>query len=274
MAQLGMLRPGSTVVNAGISAQGTPQIVARQGGKPAVLTIGGGMIPASGSVAVTAISPLLLTSAAYHLEAALTGTLAGVAGMIVKAPDDTYSFARAAAGAAAPCPPGTPFIPDLGVQATTRATWIIWSGRNDASPNYTSVTQAGIAAAVAYDHRPAKRVLIFGITTVSDGSEDRGTTQYDRIMAHNAALARTYGALAFGPGGTVSGKGAYLDVRRYLIDYGLSTAGIAPTPTDRRDIAADVIPSSLMRPDKKHLTDTGYGIVARMLDAALSAKNW
>jgi hypothetical protein len=273
LAQLGQMRPRSTMINAGISAQGTPQIVARQGGRPAMLTVDGSMIPSSGSVAVTAISPPLLTNNAYHVNASLTGTLAGVAGTLTKAPGDTYSFARAAAGAPVPCPAATPFVPDLGVQAT-RATWIIWTGRNDVPANYASVTQGGIAAAVAYDHRPAKRFLVLGITTISDGTEDRGTKQYDRIVAHNAALAHAYGALRFGPGGSVSGRGGFLDVRRYLIEYGLTAAGIAPTDVDRRDIAADVIPSSLMRSDKKHLTDTGYGVIARMLDAALRARHW
>jgi lysophospholipase L1-like esterase len=65
----------------------------------------------------------------------------------------------------------------------------------------------------------------------------------------------------------------FLDVRKYLVNYGLVDAGITPTSQDLTDIAADVIPSSL-RSDSTHFTAAGYTLVANFVSRAIRAKGW
>ena len=56
----------------------------------------------------------------------------------------------------------------------------------------------------------------------------------------------------------------YFPTRKYLIDNGLSIAGITPTAQDTSDIAAGRVPSSL-KSDSVHLNDYGYFAVGKML---------
>jgi hypothetical protein len=62
--------------------------------------------------------------------------------------------------------------------------------------------------------------------------EGTGTGAYTNITTINSYLAATY-------------LGHYLDVREYLVQSGLSAAGITPSAQDLTDISNDVPPSDL-----------------------------
>lgn len=56
----------------------------------------------------------------------------------------------------------------------------------------------------------------------------------------------------------------FINVRDYLVKYGLSDLNITPTDEDNADLENDRVPNSL-RTDATHLTTEAYGIVARLV---------
>jgi hypothetical protein len=91
---------------------------------------------------VTAYTRDLLFNSGISGSLSLVGTLAGVAGTLsgnatTGRGTATYTFTRAAAGAAVDCPANTPFVPDFGVQGRARVQ-IFTFGRNDGPNNVGS----------------------------------------------------------------------------------------------------------------------------------------
>jgi lysophospholipase L1-like esterase len=246
---------GVPSVNLGIGGQDSSRIIARAGGAPSLLTVTGNVIPASGAVAVTARSVSLLTNQGTQ---SLAGVLAGVKGTLTRAVDDSYTFTRTTAGEARNCPAATPFVPDLAVNNQS-STWAIFSGRNDGTANLAGSTKTLVAAQWAWI--PHDRKFVIGVTTKSDGSENAGSTAYNQIVAYNNDQAAKYGS-------------QFIDIRRYLIDFGLADAGITPTSDDLAAIANDVIPPSLLSPDLLHWNNAGYKILAQRVAALRSSKGW
>jgi hypothetical protein len=72
----------SAVNNRGVGGQNSAEIEARHGGTPALLTVTGNQIPASGPVTVTAYTRDLLFNSGISGSLSLVGTLAGVAGTL------------------------------------------------------------------------------------------------------------------------------------------------------------------------------------------------
>jgi hypothetical protein len=104
---------GRAVTVDAIGGQRTAQAAARQGGAPALLTVAGNTIPASGPVDVTGWSVDLLAPPISGFST-IVGSLGGVKGTLrggrdVGATVSAYTFTRAVAGIAMPVPPGTPF---------------------------------------------------------------------------------------------------------------------------------------------------------------------
>lgn len=56
----------------------------------------------------------------------------------------------------------------------------------------------------------------------------------------------------------------YFPTRKYLIESGLTIAGITPTSQDETDIAAGKVPTSL-KSDSVHLNASGYTAVGKLL---------
>ncbi|MFG1206995.1 SGNH/GDSL hydrolase family protein [Xanthobacter flavus] len=250
---LASLLPGKTVSNLGIGGQTSTQIAARQGGVPIKVTVDGNSIPASGGVAVTAKSVNILYNSSNYVGTS-TGKLAGTAGTMSTDTAGNWMFTRAASGSAVDCPPDTVFYPDT---ATTfeSDTAIIWAGRNNAVAN---TVRNDVIAMVDRLKPLNKRVLV--VSVCNGSGETSGTSAYRNIAAVNAELARYFGD-------------QFVDVRRYLIDFGLAEAGITPTSQDTSDIAGDTIPVSL-RYDGVHLLGPGYTVEANLLNRVLRAKGW
>lgn len=134
---------------------------------------------------------------------------------------------------------------------------ITWMGRN----NYESMF-----AEVMRDQQQFtqwittlnKQQIVIGITNTAD--EPRGSANYDAIRRVNSELAAAY-------------PGRYFDAMRYLIDHGLSDAGITPTAQDLTDISKDIIPSSL-RIDNTHFNAVGYQLIANQLYQLIQQLGW
>lgn len=137
----------------------------------------------------------------------------------------------------------------------THRTQVIWVGRNDAVSRMTTVP--GNIAAIISTGRTGK-YLVLGVT--NNSAEPSGSTGYNDIVALNRHLEGLYGE-------------RYIDIRAYLVEHGLSDAGIEPTATDMANLAADIIPASL-RSDATHLNAAGYTVVGNQIYNKVLSLGW
>jgi len=239
------------VSNYGTMAQMSTEVALRTGGLDVFVTVTGDTIPASGSVAVTAVLPTGTWRSDYAWT--FSGSLAGIPGTLSKAVGNTWTFTRAAAGTATACPPESRWQ-----SARTPAPLvgrIYWAGRN----NPDVVINARDARAVVTAARRVNAPILV-MSVCNDSSETVGTAGYNTIAAVNTELEKVAGS-------------DYFDLRGWLIRRGLAEAGITPTTQDNTDITNDVIPSSL-RSDPTHLNAAGYAAVGRRLYRLLTDKGW
>jgi lysophospholipase L1-like esterase len=133
---------------------------------------------------------------------------------------------------------------------TAKSSWtaVIWAGRN----NYTdpSTVEADIASMVA-SLGSNSHYLILSVMNGSSVTEDAGGAGYAQITGINNYLAATY-------------PGHYFDIREWIIQNGLSQAGIATSSQDQTDYGNDVPPIDL-RFDGIHLNAAGYQLVAQQV---------
>lgn len=244
---------GATFHNQGKGAETSQHISARLGSVPALLTVSGGSIPASGSVTVTA------SNMGNSVEMKpFTGTLNGVHGELTSTAT-VFTFTRTTAGAATPVPAGTPFIPTVGTASRQHVT-LLWTGKNNLSgagsaPLVTTQTN------LAFDYLSplVKRVLVLGHFV--DTAQSVGSTQHTNVNAVNAALAARYGDL-------------FLDVSGYLSSPQLWTdTGITPTANDLTQQAAGIKPDSVSH-DSGHMNAAGYTAVSALIRKKLTSLGW
>jgi lysophospholipase L1-like esterase len=240
---------GSVVTNEGVGGQTSTQIAVREGGVSTTATVSGGNIPASGSVTVTFPSgyePVTSQgpSPGEH------GTIAGVSGLVTLS-GSTYTFNVLNGTTTVSTSGAVPFIPSVG--SLNSGTVILWEGRNNSGS--VSQVESDIAASVAA--LPSNRYLILSVE--NGASEGTGTGTYTNITTINSYLAATY-------------PGHYLDTREYLVQHGLTDAGITPTSQDTTDISNDIPPTSL-RADNIHLNDAGYKVVAAQVAKWITSFN-
>ncbi|KJF21972.1 hypothetical protein C7T36_18490 [Rhodococcus sp. AD45-ID] len=250
-----------TAVNLGVAGQTTTEIAFRQGGTVPLLTVSGNSIPATGPVTVTALNP----TGAYRDSGGETtipftfdGTLAGVPGTLTEngqLTPATWTFTRTTGGSAIACPPGTPFYASQGVPQRSRLQ-VIWAGRNNTSKPDIAIRD--LKAMVANLATAQKRYLVCSVT--NGQAEPVGSVGYQRVATINDMLKAEYGT-------------RFVDVRRYLIDNGLTDAGLTPTTDDTTAIAEDRIPPSL-HSDPIHFTTAGYTAVGNCIAAAITSKGW
>jgi len=144
-------------------------------------------------------------------------------------------------------------------------TCVFWMGRNNYAAPQTVVSD--ILACIDHLTPSAPRVLVLSVlngdysTTIGDTTDEwLGGAEYEEIKDLNDELALTFGT-------------NFIDIRRYLIDFGLRDAGIAPTMQDQTDITHDVVPSSL-RFDKLHLNSAGYSVVGNYVARLIRGRHW
>ena len=257
-----------SVYNGGATGQSADEIALRQGGY--VFVCDAFTIPASGSVAV----PNTTQSFAWRVDRgwSCVGTIGGVSGTLTRGGNSTsLTFTRAASGAEAAIPAGTPFISTAG-EEQKNAIGIYFAGRNDIG--YTSsagpVRNRVIAAHIAMAERPGpahKRFLTVG--TITTTGEMSGSSTHSDVLAINNTLASLY-------------PDNYFDLRGYLVKQAIYDMGLTPTATDLGRMNADTLPPQIMANynssdgshDVTHYSPAAAAAVAAKLKSVMTAKGW
>ncbi|UVC14714.1 hypothetical protein [Mesorhizobium onobrychidis] len=264
------------VTSRGIGSQRSSQIAMRQGGVVPTVTISGDQIVAGANsithfngtaivdTATNPNAPQLLSTPGDNSSRSISASIAGVLGSIARTASggppsttETYTFTPTADPGTVACPAGTDVIVQTKIDAAS--TQVIWSGRNNKGINNWSVV-SDVQGMVDLLSTVDKHYVVMSILNGDYADERAGQSEYINLMASNAELEAAF-------------PGSYLDVRRYLIDDGLTDAAITPTAQDLIDIADDTVPASL-RADNIHLTTVGYELVADHVAAFMLAKGW
>lgn len=243
------------VLNNGNAGGGAEAIAAYQGG--VVLNVKPAVIPAQGSVQIE-LEPFLgnslnmmkkagnyITSQNYfgyanNGEKMNPCYIAGVEGNLFRDTNGNYIFTRTQSGEAVSFDRPVPLI-TYGAAELNNPTdcAVIWAGTNDTRMDIDEI--AGFIKLMV-DNLNNDKYIILGLTAKNYHSD---------IESKNRKLG-----LAFGK--------HFLDVRTYILNYGLQDENITATPEDTEAISQGFMPPSLMH-DSTHFNDYGYDIIANQV---------
>lgn len=257
---------GKNHLNEGWYGHFAAQIAARQGGNPALVTVDGGTIPASGTpVMVHAATPHVSMPVGVQQPARqVPGTLAGRAGYLYDGGlDVTDGYFMPTSGTSTTATGAYPFIPS-GVADTGRSrVMTICVGENDIFSTGQSPQDVAYMARQMHDYQNSqvKRVLVLSIPRREGSGASTGTGQ--KTQAINDALKAEF-------------PSQFVDVAGYLMsDQAATDAGITYTTDDLTDIADGVTPRSFRMPaDSVHWNATACNIVANFVYAAARVRGW
>ena len=243
---------GITTSSAGIGGEGTYSIAARQGG--VVVNVKPCTIPPSGSVNIeidkwNGLSIPLCRRGGVNVTSNVDKMklnpciINGIGGTLLRDSTGNYVFTRTTDGEEVtferPVPLltyGHEILNDKGQVG------VIWSGTNDIASNGGTIekTIQGINMMIA--KLQSKKYIIVGLTS---------KTYHSDIEEKNFRLATEY-------------KDHFVNIRDYMLAYGLDDSGIEATEQDLADIKNGEIPTSL-RVDAVHGNDYFYNIVANLV---------
>lgn len=232
---------GATVVNYGVSSETTRMIAMREGAVP--VYVDPVRIPAT----CDGVSVKLSTDTGGSVNFLKNGTDAGVNPCYIGgirgnlSYSDGYIFTRIDAGDEAKVSKKSELITQGTANRKEGDVLVIFTGTNDAL-SYDTVSDLISLQRKMLSDADCDKYVVVGLTYKS-GIPD--------ISKVNAALSAEY-------------KEHFLDIRSYLLQYGLLDAGIEPTDEDAGDIEAGEIPTSLRR-DKVHGNEKFYDLLARQV---------
>lgn len=251
---------GATAVNRGVAGQTSTDVACRQGGiKPAV-TVTANQIPASGSVAVTAIDPAdgWRGSVAFGF----VGVLAGVPGTLGYDGSGNWTFTRTTSGSVTSCPAGSQFVANQGV-TDQEDVQVLWVGRNNvAQTAFQDIVLRDISAMTDQIKPLVKRYVVVSVT--NGQFEGTGHAIYEKIINVNERLEALY-------------PGRYLNLRSYMVNQCIYDLGITPTSNDLSNIAADRMPVSIMAnggSDSIHFSDSASAKAGEFIRDFIIDKGW
>jgi hypothetical protein len=218
----GEIAPSATYYSGAKGGETSRQIASRLGSAPNLLTVVGGVIPASGSVNATSSN---VDTGEFMLP--FVGTLSGVEGTL-SVNGDVFKFSRAADGSAVSVAANTPFIPKVGPTYRDGVA-LLWMGKND-FPDETVDSIVSITE-ISFDYMTqfVKRILVIGYFADRDSSSQ----MVDKIQQANAILEQRYGL-------------NYLDSILYVASPKVWTdTGITPTSADLEAQSVLKLPPSL-----------------------------
>lgn len=249
------LLDGREVINCGVGGENTINIASRQGGLPNIVKPF--TIPANASkveVKLTNIyggstgillqggSALDPTTGKYVMTAQINlCSINGVEGTLTYE-NGKYYFSRSENGESVIVSRPTPLI-TYAMKSMRDNINIIWIGTNGGFTTSAELIEC-IEAMIDYMSPINKKYIVIGIHhLVSTVTETFETIEKNMAMHFGRR---------------------YINQRKYMIEYGLSDAGITPTVEDTTAISEDKIPPSLLY-DTVHYNDKGYNIIANLV---------
>lgn len=248
---------GVTCTNLGRAGYGSTDIAVRQGGITLKLSLKNNQIPASGDTEATVIYPT--DGFSPYVDTEFGGTINGI-DCVLRHDVNTnaWTLTRTSTGSVINIPNSVEFI-HAAPKLFENQVQILWMGRNNVGPsNFHDVVTRNMQGCVERLRPYNKRYVVVSVTNAS--YEPIGTQNYDAIINLNAAFAEKYGE-------------RYFDLRKYLIEKGLSDAGITPTEADLVAISEDRIPPSIMN-DAVHPNEIGYEVVGNAILNFIKNKGW
>lgn len=254
----------------GVIAQTSTEIAARIGATDTILSVEGDMIPASGPVALTALTPKIVNHTgpdtvidSQAVQLAIPGTLNGVHGTLRRdqeggrvnadVPIGAFHFVRFDSGAAVACPPGTPFVPDNRT-LYRRSPLMLRMGYNNRA-DFDQVREDHLAV-FAWNEVVRTRILLLD-PPISFYDDAAAIAQSNRIAAFLREQATARGML-FHP------------IHDYVASReGLADAGVTPTADDLAAIADRRTPMSATTGDGLHYNAAMNRAIAARLAAVL-----
>jgi len=248
------LLDGREVINCGVGGENTIDIASRQGGLPNIVKPF--TIPANTSkveVKLTNIyggstgillqggSALDPTTGQYVMTAQINPcSINGVEGTLTYE-NGKYYFSRFENGESVIVSRPTTLI-TYAMKSMRDNINIIWLGTNGGFSTSAELIEY-IEAMIDYMTPINKKYIVFGIHHLVSTVTETFETIEKNMTLH------------FGR--------HYINQRKYMIEYGLSDAGITPTVEDTTAISQGKIPPSLLY-DDAHYNDKGYNIIANL----------
>ena len=248
------LLDGREVINCGVGGENTINIASRQGGLPNIVKPF--TIPANASkveVKLTNIyggstgillqggSALDPTTGKYVMTTQINPcSINGVEGTLTYE-NGKYYFSRSENGESVIVSRPTPLI-TYAMKSMRDNINIIWIGTNGGFTTSAELIEC-IEAMIDYMSPINKKYIVIGIHHLVST-----VTEMFETIEKNMAMH-------FGR--------HYINERKYMIEYGLSDAGITPTSEDTTAISQGKIPPSLLY-DDVHYNDKGYNIIATL----------
>lgn len=251
---------GVPVYNFGVGGASSLHVGARQGGKPALVSVDGGTIPTSGPVNIFIDVDYMFGGVSGNQPV----TIRGVSGTMTKVADNgegaDCTFTRSTPGTAVTVPDGSPVLTQYGDLARADVTYI-WAARNDffkagASPE---LAVRNISRMVDYLTSVHKKVLILEEPPAE--SETIGTANREEVDAYNAAIRTAFPQY-------------WVPVMAWLrTQEAADAAGITFTAQDQTDITNGITPASF-RVDTLHLSTVGNTAIAHRLHTEEINRGW
>lgn len=249
------------VFNTGVGGQTSSQVAARQGGAPALVTIGGGVIPSSGAVTVSVSVNLFQRNGDGEMQQ--DGTLAGIPGTLralkTAANGSTwqeqyeYTFTRKTPGNAAPCPANSPF--QTGDENRNRIP-IIGIGRNNFKSTAPEVIVEQVKSMLDWSEQGKKGIVLAVPPWTDDTPSDVVALANLNAELQNALSAR------------------FVDVPAFLrSEDTLQSVGITATTQDLSDIAAGLTPTSF-RTDEGHYNNAAYQAINGLISGIILQRGY
>ena len=215
---------GCEVINYGVEAESTSMIAMREGGLR--VNVKATVIPADTNL----IPVFLRTENNGHVHFLDHGdggvnpcSIGGIEGELQKL-NGSYYFKRMTKGERIAIEEGTRFETFGMKDAKEGDVLVIFAGTNDL-PDSKSVGNIITLEKQMLEAAHCDKYIIVGLTYAG------GIPEIDEV---NRALEKEFGD-------------HFVDIRRYMLTYGLEDAGIKPTSADKADIAIGEIPGSLRR---------------------------
>lgn len=248
------LLDGREVINCGVGGENTVNIASRQGGLPNIVKPF--TIPADTNKVEIELTNIYGDSAGILLQGGsaldpITGkyvmtaqinpcSINGVEGTLTYE-NGKYYFSRSENGESVIVSRPTTLI-TYAMKSMRDNINIIWLGTNGDFSTSSELIEY-IDAMIDYMTPINKKYIVFGIHHLVSTVTETFETIEKNMTLH------------FGR--------HYINQRKYMLEYGLSDAGITPTPEDTEAISQGKIPPSLLY-DDVHYNDKGYNIIATL----------